>query len=270
MLVPTLMSKQQATYKVPSWNEGTDFEIMRALEKHYAGEIDITEYWSVGDERTVHLSTMSNQGYVSENHVEQDVTFVLMHTGGKELVEPINGHTECAFIVGQKNCLANGATIETGYMNSSASTAGGWNDSKRRSWCNNVYYNANPLQQIFKQFKNITSKGSSGQSIKITSNDYFALPSEKEIWGTTQYSDSTAEEDNIQFEYYSISLNRIKGVEINKSVYSQYWLRSPSKYGSEYFCKVGYSVSGNSYTAVWDSSEADYADGIGIAPFGVI
>ena len=236
---------------IVTWADGTDAEIAAMLEAHYAGYIDVTDYWSVGDERTVSLSAMSATE-VGESHVAQDVTMVLMNEGGKTLVTPINNHTECVFIVGQKDCLKT-----KGYMNSSDINAGGWDSCVRRTWCNNIYKNAfsSTIIGIFKEHQNITGQGSTNQTLTTISNDYFALPSEKEIFGSTTYANATAEASNTQFKYYETSANRQKNI----NGYTGYWWsRSPSR---DAFSGVYNDGTVGSFRASVD---------IGIAPFGVI
>lgn len=234
--------------KIVTWADGTDAEIAAMLEAHYAGLIDVTAIWNVGDERVVSLSAMEATG-VGESHVAQNVKMVLMNVGGKTLT----GGGTCAFIVGQKHSLN-----EIGYMNSSNTNSGGWDSSARRAWCNSVYKNALPstLVGIFKQHQNITANGSSSST--TTSNDYFALPSEKEVFGSTTYANSTAESSNTQFKYYETSSNRIKNV--NGSADS-WWERSPRDGDSNRFCYVSSSGDANSSSA---------SNGRGLAPFGVI
>lgn len=99
--VPTkVFPSLKSNVKIVSWAEGTDEELSVMLDAHYAGEINIYDYWHVGDERTVHLSAMTGfvnhgTGYVSENHPGQDATFVLMHSGGFKLSSAINDQTYC-------------------------------------------------------------------------------------------------------------------------------------------------------------------------------
>lgn len=238
------------TPTIVTWADGTDAEIAAMLEAHYAGLIDVTAIWNVGDERVVSLSAMETTG-VGESHVAQDVTMVLMNVGGKTLT----GGGTCAFIVGQKHSLN-----ETGYMNSSNTNSGGWDSCARRTWCNSVYKNALPstLVGIFKQHQNITANGSSSSSSTITSSDYFALPSEKEVFGSTTYANATAESSNTQFKYYETSSNRIKNV--NGSA-DRWWERSPGDGDSSHFCSVG--SDGN-------ASYGNASYNRGLAPFGVI
>lgn len=243
-------------YVPPTWADGTDEEIVEALQKHYAGEINLHDYWNVGDERVVHLNAMAATG-VGESHVAQDVTMVLMNVGGKTLTTPIGSITECAFIVGQKNMLANGTTLEGGYMNSSATNTGGWDQCARRTWCNNVYKAALPstFVGILKQHLNITAAGAG--STTTTSSDYVALPAEKEVFGSVTYADSTAEASLTQFKYYEKASNRIK-YQGNSGSAKAWWERSTAASLSYEFCAV--NSAGYKY---YDS--ASYPTGL--APF---
>ena len=258
--IPGGLSNNGGSSYVPcDWGTGTDEEIVEALEKHYSGEVDLTEYWSVGDERTVSLSAMSATG-VGESHVAQDVTFVLMNAGGKQLVTPLNSISECAFIVGQKNLLSNGTTLEYCVLNSSTVVTY-WSTSSRRTWCNNVYYNAIPstLKSIFKEFQNSTDNGSNS----IIINDYFSLPAEKELFGSNTYSQSSWEQGLSQFKYYETSTNRSKKVG-NNGNNSRYWTRSRAVLtNNAYQCIVG--PSGTDGSAAVNENYT-----YGVAPFGVI
>ena len=240
---------------VVSWADGTDGQIVAMVEAADMGYINLADYWAVGDERQVTLSAMSATG-VGESHVEQTVTFVLMNAGGKTIANATpSGRTICSFIVGMKNGLA-----ENGYMNSSNTNSGGWESSKRRTWCNSVFRNAIPstLRDIFKQHLNVTANGSI--STTATSTDYFALPAEKEVFGSIKYADSTAEASLSQFEYYKTSANRIKKTGDSGSA-SYWWERSPRSGGSSSFCRVESDGSEGSNNA----SGARL-----LAPFGVI
>ena len=71
--------------EIVPWSTGTDEQIAAMLEAHYAGKINIWDYWSIGQERVVHLNSISGGGIVNEDQPEQDTTWVLMHNGGFEL-----------------------------------------------------------------------------------------------------------------------------------------------------------------------------------------
>lgn len=241
--------------KIVTWADGTDAEIVAMVNAADNGEINLADYWSVGDERHVTLSAMEATG-VGESHVEQTVTFVLMNAGGKTLVNATpSGRTECSFIVGMKNGLA-----ETGYMRSTNLNTNGWEGLPRRTWCNDVFRNAIPvsLRDIFKQHLNITANGNS--TTTATSTDYFALPAEKEVFGSASYANSTAEASLTQFEYYKTSSNRIKKTGDSGSA-NDWWERSPRSDVSTGFCLV------------YDNGNAG-SNGASVAcllsPFGVI
>lgn len=243
----------------------TDAEIADMLAAHYAGDIDLYNEtgWEVGAERTVQLSAMAATG-VGETHTAQTVTFVIMNHGGKTLNTAISGKTTCAFIVGQKNMLASNGTREGGFMNSSNVNAGGWDSCARRTWCNSVYKNALPstFAALFKQVHNYTGQGSTSQSTAVDSVDYFALPSEKEVFGTVTYADATAETNNTQFKYYETAANRIKypgdGTGLSAT---GWWERSPRGTNTAHFCSV--DSGGNAY---YNDASSAY----GLAPFGCI
>lgn len=241
----------QVNVKIVAWAAGTDAEIASMVEAADKGLITLSDYWTVGDERSVSLSAMAATG-VGESHAAQTAKFVLMNAGGKDLVTATeSGRTTCSFVVGLKDCLN-----ERGYMNSSDTNANGWDGCARRTWCNSVFRNAIPsaLRGIFKQHKNKASAGSGSSTIK-TSNDYFALPAEIEVFGTRSYS---ASGEGSQFKYYETASNRIKNV--NGSA-AYWWERSPYSGYSTRFC-IAYS-----------DGSADYLNASntrGLAPFGCI
>ena len=244
--------------KIVTWADGTDAEIVAMVNAADNGEINLADYWSVGDERQVTLSAMEATG-VGESHVEQTVTFVLMNAGGKTLVNATpSGRSECSFIVGMKNGLT-----EKGYMNSSDTNYGGWDECARRTWCNNVFKNAIPstLQEIFKQHHNVTSRSGSGTR---DSADYFALPAEKEVFGSNTYANSTAESSLTQFQYYVTPANRLK--KAGDSGSSDFWfLRSRDDSSPNMFCIV------NATTNPTNQPGADHASYANLlSPFGVI
>ena len=236
--------------EIVSWSDGTDEQIAAMVAAADAGQINLSDYWHEGDTRTVQLSAMSGSvANANESHAAQSVQFVLTDPGHYTLA---NGNP-CNFVVLQKDCLK-----EYGVMNSQNTNSGGWNNCPRRTWCNSVYRNAIPstLRGIFKQFTTYAANGTGSSS--VASSDYFALFSEKEVFGSTTYANSSAESKNSQLTWFKTSSNRIK--RVNGSA-RNWWERSPSSGNSYRFCSVAYS--GN---AGWS-----YANGSnGLAPFGCI
>ncbi len=244
--------------KTVTWAGGTDAEIVNMVAAADAGVITLSDYWAVGQERTVSLPAMAATN-VGETHAAQTVTLVLLNAGGKTLT---SGKT-CSFIVGLKDCLK-----ETGYMNSSNTNDGSWESSARRKWCNNEFKTAmlsTGIGAIFKQHYNITAASYNGSTNK-SSTDWFALAAAKEIFGgsassagsATSYSNLTEFNALSQFSYYADSSHRIK--EVNSSAY-YWWERSPYYNSSTGFCFV---ISDGSVGGNYASST------FGLAPFGCI
>lgn len=233
-----------------SWSNSTDEEIVKMVNAADKGLFNLSDYWHVGDERQV---TLSRIGATEDEpaFAEQTVTFVLMNAGGKTLANPTaSGRTECSFIVGMKNGLAEKRRMD--------STSKIWDSCFRRTWCNSRFRNAIPesLRGIFKQHLNVTADGPS--TTTVTSTDYFALPAEKEVFGQNIKADSTAEANLTQFEYYATEANRIKKAGDGGSA-DIWWERSTNQsYG---FCRVRSDGSADRGQPVSDHL---------LSPFGVI
>lgn len=235
--------------KIVPWSTGTDEQIAAMVAAADAGEIVLSDYWSAGDTRTVHLSAMAAYIGTGDAHAAQDVQFVISDPGHYTLA---NGQP-CNFVVLQKDCLK-----KSGAMNRPNTNSGGWNSCTRRTWCNSVYRDAIPsgLRPIFKQFKVHTADGTGSTAVEST--DWFSLFSEKEIFGSTTYADSSAESQNTQLDYYKTSSNRIK--RANGYALS-WWERSTAKAYSEGFCYV---------TSDGAAKQNEANNTRGLAPFGCI
>lgn len=239
--------------EIVPWATGTDEEIAAMIAALDDGRITIQDTgWQIGDERTVSLAAMEATG-VGETHATQQVTLVLMDSQHYDLVGGGKDH----FVVGLKNCLN-----EKGYMNSADTSAGSWESSARRAWCNNVFKNAIPetLRNCFKQFNVITCTEWNGTT-NTTSNDYFALFAEKEVFGERTLSNETEAAALTQVAYYATEANRIKTVNGEAGI----WLeRSPN---------ADPNGEGSIFCVVVDDGEANgsIASGAcGLAPFGCI
>ena len=228
------INKTLSFLTIVTFSDGTDEEILAMVQAHYDDKIKLSDYWAIGDTRTVTLSAMSAT-YVGESHSSQDVQLTIIDFDHDDLVTPINGKTKAAISVQLKNCLNT-----KGYMNSSNTNSGGWEESARRKWCNDIFYNAIPsiLRNGIKQVIKKNYKVYNSNNITTTS-DYCFLLSETEIFGEKKYSiDST---EGTQYEYYKTSSNRIKQVT--------WWERSPSSDGT-HFCNIYTDGSADSSIAV--------------------
>lgn len=196
--------------EIVPWATGTDAQIAAMIAALDDGRITIQDTgWQIGDERTVSLAAMEATG-VGESHAAQSVTMVLMDSQHYDLVAAtVGGSTKDHFVVGLKNCLN-----EPGYMNSTDTNIGSWNACARRAWCNDVFKAAIPqtLRNCFKQFQVITATAVDS-TVNQTTNDYFALFAEKEVFGERTFSNETEAAALTQIEYYETAANRIKTVD---------------------------------------------------------
>ena len=237
--------------KIVTFADGTDEEIAAMVQAHYDGKINISDYWAVGDTRTVSLSAMSATG-VGESHRAQTVQFVIGDFEHDDLTTPINGHTKAAITLLQKDCLMdatsasnvnNGsADTEKGYMNSTNTNVGGWKSCARRTWCNNVYFSALPStwQSMVKIVNKKSGTGGRSSSGTETTQDKIFLAAEIEIFGSTTYSFAG---EGTQYQYYkNATANRYKMPKLDSSSASnRYWERSPGSGNTNYFCGMNYN-----------------------------
>lgn len=192
-------------YVPPAWETGTADGIKKALRKHYTGEIDLADYWHVGDTRSFDLSAIAafSGGYAQ---AAQTITLTIMNVGGRTLVDNV---TECAFVLGMTRTLT---TTET--------RSGTWDTSNIRNWLNGAVRNAfdSDIVDIFQRHVNNTYVYNSSLSryMTVSTSDYFTIPSSHEIFGAT-ISDVNPS-DGSMLSYYTDSTKRSKG--------TTYWTRS--------------------------------------------
>lgn len=243
----TVVSCELSDLKIVTFADGTDGEISKMIDAHYNDKINISDYWAVGDVRTVHLSAMEATD-VGESHREQDVQFVILDFDHDELAESINGHTTAAISLGQKDCLMdatnasnlnNGSTdTERGYINSTKTNVGGWRTSARRTWCNNVFFAVLPSiwQAMVKTVNKNVSVGNKSSTIETVQDKIF-LAAEIELFGSTTYSFVG---EGTQYQYYkNATANIYKMPKYSSTAVSQmYWVRSPYKNDNTHFCNV--------------------------------
>lgn len=245
--------------EIVSWADGTDAQLLAMIQAADAGQIDLSDYWSVGDTRTVHLSAMdSTDGThtVGETHVEQDTEWVLMDSTLTGLT-PADSNKPLHFAVGMKDGLAEG-----GYMNPTNTSVGGWDECVRRHWCNGIFAGSIPaaFKALFKEFTWSLYGSPGAYPILTESTDLFALTPEKCVFGTA--SSSHADEAALfnHWEWYQTAEHRIKKNGITGSAY-RWWEASPFSSFATGFCRVGTDGSA-------DATGASFA--LSLAPFGCI
>lgn len=257
VLNKTTMVVSLVLIKIVTFASGTDAEIAKMIKAHYNNKINIADYWSVGDTRTVNLDESSSG---NESHRKQSVEFVIGDFDHDDLTTPINGHTKAAVTLLQKDCLmdeanvsnptANGSTnTENGSMNSGQTNEGSWHYCNRRRWCNDAYFYMIPLT-FRSMIKTVNKKVSVGNLLSTieTVQDRVFLAAEIEIFGSTTYS---CEGEGTQYQYYkNATANRYKRPRWGGYYVSDvYWERSPYKNNNTDFCVVAADGSANTRDA---------------------
>lgn len=241
--------------KIVTFADGTDAEIAKMIQAHYNDKINISDYWAVGDTRSVALSAMSATG-VGESHRAQTVQFVIGDFDHDDLATPINGHSKAAVTLLQKDCLmdasnatnpTNGSTnTENGYMNSSNTNRGGWKNCARRTWCNNVFFAALPTawKNMVKTVNKKSGTGGGSSSGTEVTTDKIFLASEIEIFGSRSYS---VDGEGTQYQYYKNATANIYKMPkwSSTNVSNVYWERSPFSLSDDCFCIVNQDGGAN-------------------------
>ena len=247
VLNKTTMVVALVVLKIVTFANGTGAEIAKMIKAHYNNKINITDYWSVGDTRTVSLSSMVATT-VGEPHRQQSVEFVIGGFDHDDLTNHINNHTKAAVTLLQKDCLmdtsadygtGDGSTnTENGYMSSRQSNEGGWSSCGRRGWCNDTYFYALPqtFRELIKTVNKKTSVGNNSSTIETVQDKVF-LASEIEIFGSTSYSFAG---EGTQYQYYKNAIaNRYKMPRwTGNNVSNFYFMRSPCNNNTTGFCVV--------------------------------
>jgi hypothetical protein len=209
---------------IVSWSDGTPEEITMMLDAHYKGEIDIAEYWAVGDTRTITLDGVPNW-VTTEVQPEQTVDLVII---GFNHDDKADGSGKAAITVQTKNQLS-----EVGYIHPVASAEySSWADTMRRAWCNYGFKDALPtwLGNLVKVVTKVTNcYAHPAYDLyweRLSTDDSVFLLSEFETFGS-QYLDSETYgdlgPDGTQYEYMKTTTNRVKG-----GPGESWWLRSSS------------------------------------------
>ena len=213
----------------------TDFSFEKASWSDIAalsesGSAD--KYFSVGDEKTISLTT------------GEQVTLVILGFDHDDLT----GGGKAGMSIGMKNLLA------TKYrMNATATNESGWDESEMRTSTMATLLSQLPsdLQGVIKQVNKKATAGGASTSI-TTSADKLWLLAEVEVDGTTSagYAD-----EGEQYEYWktvkdgTVAADRIKYLSNGSGSADNWWLRSPNVSNSTYFCVFNSTGSVNIYLA---------------------
>lgn len=182
----------------------------------------ISDYYNVGDEKTITLST------------GEQVTLVIMGFNHDDLSD---GSGKAGVTFGMKNLLTT-----TYRMSQSNSNLGGWNNSVMRTTTMPTIFNQLPID-LQAMIKSVNKKSTSGaQSTTITtSKDKLFLFARVEIDGITSagYAD-----EGEQYEYWktvkdgTVRADRVKYLSNGSGAANNWWLRSPNVSSSPYFWAI--------------------------------
>ena len=207
-------------------------------------------YFSVGDEKTIELTT------------GEEITLVILGFNHDDLT----GGGKAGITIGMKNLLAT-----TYRMNATSTNAGGWNNSQMRTSTMATLLSQLPadLRNVVKQVNKKATAGGTSQSI-TTSADKLFLLAMSEIFSATSIENSATSTiadyadaynaEGTQYEYYrnligdnnggtTANANLIKKLSNGGGSANVWWLRSPYVSGSTYFRYISSTGSVYYYTA---------------------
>lgn len=114
-----------------TWAKGTDKQLKAMLDAHYAGDIDIYDYWHVGDERKVEIQSTNNAPSYGGVSSKQSATLVLVDKKTGDTMH--DGTKNYAFVVGHKNAMLEKMVIGFGI------TTDSFENGQLKDWLNNSY-----------------------------------------------------------------------------------------------------------------------------------
>ena len=215
--------------------------------------------YKVGDTREIELKGFEN-GETDENGVQIKTYTIRIanktNTGDvctKEYFEKEDGtketysKTACGFVIEFEDLIL--PTGDDAKMNLENINAGGWKDSKMRTYVNNTIYNALPekLREKIINTTVVSGYGSGDAPNKVTTDKVYLL-SPGEVWeqGTSNTIDfDTARENTRQLDYYKdvakVTTTSYSGAikKYNGSA-SSWWLRSARSTDTGNFYGVSY------------------------------
>jgi hypothetical protein len=193
------------------------------LEAHYNGEINIADYWAVGDTRTESITAIAS-GTTGETQDTQEVELIII---GINHDNKADGSGKAAITVQTKNTLVTTGVMYSSYSGPDYSL---WSTCPRRTWCNNDFKSSlsNWIQNLIQTVSKITNRYawetySAYRGQTTTTDDVFLL-SEFEVFGSHQYLKSTygsLNSDGTQYDYMKTESNRIKS-----GGSSTWWIRT--------------------------------------------
>lgn len=194
----------------------------------------VPDTWAVGDQKTMTIGGV-------------DYTIDII---GKEHDDYSDGSGKAPLTFQLHECFVNKYEMNTSFTN-----AGGWRSCIMRNF--HFPQNIMPLlpsnvQTALREVNKLTSDGNLSSTI-VTTKDKLFLLSEKEVTNGT----TTAFSEGTQYEYYAKGNSQVKQI-INSGSFS-WWLRSPSRHGSDWFALIGTLGSSTSQAAATEKYGVSFA-----------
>ena len=128
-------------------------------------------------------------------------------------------------------------------MNSTATNSGGWYDSVANKTIMRQWKSCFPsdLQSVIRTtilYTDNTGKASTSTSAVTANTAGVYYLAEYEIFGSNHYANTNEPAQQVQYDYYKAGNNKVKYRSDNTSSAAKWWLRSPNRSSSKYFCNV--------------------------------
>ena len=255
----------QPKVEIVTFADGTDEQISAMLDAHYKGKINIEDYWSVGDTRTVQLTNLGSSG--TQVHVDQKMIMIIIGFNHDNLENKQGIRDKAAVTIQCKDALGNNEILEGEYYwgrEYKAENGDNYTKSPLRNWLNENFINSMP-SSFNSMIKTVNKKNlayhNTANNAPLISKDKAFLLSYPEVFGTVKYDDyienkEVGEYEGTKYEYFKSSSERYRKINndgsiVNNSEWARWWLRSPASVSTqlEYsFCSVGGGYPSRSYS----------------------
>lgn len=243
--------------EIVTWADGTDEQIVAMVAAADNGEIALTDYWAVGDEREIQMADMNktmSPPLVSEFMNNLTFTLVIMNIGYME--QNVN------FVIGFKEVLSSSNFTPSACITTNSNSSNfGYGSSDMNQKLNNTFitYFSESFRSCLKQF-NVNIMNNTNYTGTISCKvSLFAV---KEIIGTQSSSDKKESDLLSQIDYYKVSSRRqkySKNTAVVSSTKYKWWTRSMASGDASKCCYIGTDGS------VATSSKTSY--GACVSPF---
>ena len=212
-----------------TWAKAKDEKVVELLQKHYSGEINIYDYWGVGEIRRVRLDSANGYSIMDKNdeahnipaQQSQETDLILANIGYSGYLSSDNGQPT-AFVVCSRNPLTGNLlypriplVLENNYNNliqngSVKITDRLWRDCYNtsvgfeldgiRAWLNWAYYNSIP-EYLRNNIKSVTyNYAYANKGTKAVSGDKVFLPSAINLAPNIQ--NLSIQDDNVTWKFF--------------------------------------------------------------------